>query len=101
MAILTPQIVDANSPTAVTDDLSLTTETIVTLSTFHETGNKDNYRVVLQQSPIEAGGKWREVGKIINGVGSVTTVVSAQRVRGRVHSVEGTASSVEIHIVAK
>jgi hypothetical protein len=96
------EVIDANNESAVSNALTLSsTETTVTLSVFHDSGSQDNYRTVIQQSPRDTGGKWREVGGIINGIGSTTVVIAAERVRAKMHTAEGSASSVEIFIVAK
>ena len=101
MTVSISETLDANSTSSVSAPLALTTETIVTLYVFHVTGSNDNHRVVLQASPTVSGGNWRQVGKIINGIGASTELVSAERIRAKMFSAEGAASSVEIHIVAK
>lgn len=98
---LAPEILDANDSNAISAALALTDETLVTLYVFHETGTKNNYRTILQASPIAAGAKWRQVGSPINGAGSITVRVSADRVKAKMLSPEGSISTVEIHIVAK
>ena len=100
MAVFITEDLDADSTASVSAPLALTTETIVTLYVFHKTGPNDNHRVVLQASPETSGASWRQVGQVVNGVGMATTTVSAQRIRAKMFSVEGSASSVEIHIVA-
>jgi len=101
MAVFLTQDLDANSAASVSAELDLTTETIVTLYVFHKTGPNDNHRVVLQASPVDSGGKWRQVGQVVNGIGATTIEIAAQRIRAKLFSVEGAQSSVEIHIVAK
>ena len=101
MTVTLVDLIDANNGSATSAALTLTDETVVTLYVFHESGNSDNYRVVLQSSPLGVGGKWRQVGSVISGVGASTTVVSAVRVRAKILKAEGAAASAEIQIVAK
>jgi hypothetical protein len=100
MAVFITEDLDANSAASVSQPLALTTETIVTLYVFHKDGPNSNHRVVLQASPVGSGGKWRQVGQVVNGIGAATVSVAAQRVRAKLFSLEGADSSVEIHIVA-
>jgi len=99
-AILTDTL-NANDDTSVSAALPLITETIVSLYVFHNSGNNDNYRTVLMASPVAAGGNWRQVGQVINGVGETTITIAAQRVRAKIFTAEGTTSSITFHIVAK
>jgi hypothetical protein len=82
-------------------ELTLTTETIITLYVVPLTGDHRNHRVTLEFTP-DNGTTWIAVGDSVNGTAnSITCEIVANKVRACVCEVEGTASTIQAHILAR
>jgi hypothetical protein len=90
---------DANIKGAVTDSLTLTTQTIVSTYVTQSTGDSGNYRLTLEASPDD-GVTWFDVGETITGEGVTTCDIVATKVRVKTEEVQKSASTVLIHILA-
>lgn len=96
----TTAILNTNSLYATAAELTLTTETVVTLSIVAKTGASLNHCVILQQSPND-GTTWLDIPPPLTGLGSITHILATTKVRAKVIKVEGGTSTVDIHIVAR
>ena len=75
---------NTNVQNATAGEISLTTESVVTLYVLAKTGDHDRHRVILQGSPTASGGNWRRAGSAVRGVGAETYIIAAARVRAKV-----------------
>jgi hypothetical protein len=91
---------NTNTLDATGVELSLTTETVVTVTVLAKTGTSLNHCVILQQSP-DSGITWQDVPPPIVGEGSLTMQIVATRVRAKVKKIEGATSTVDVHILAR
>jgi photosystem II stability/assembly factor-like uncharacterized protein len=81
--------------------ISLTTETLVTLSVVPKSGTHHNHRVTIEHSP-DGGITWIPESESINGTAnSITFQVVATDVRACVCEAEGAASEVTVHLLAR
>ncbi len=93
-------ILDTNSIDATAAELALTTETLITLYVAAKTGTSFNHCTILQVCPDE-GATWLDISPPLTGVGLLTHTVAAAKVRVKVLKAEGTASTVDVHIIAR
>jgi hypothetical protein len=80
-------------------ELTLDTETVITLDVKLKSGTHNNSRIVLQHSPD--GINWLPGEDSTNGTGSVTTVLATTKVRACVLRGEGSVAEADIFITAK
>lgn len=92
--------IDTNVGEAVSGELDLTAETLVTLYSVNKTGDSNNNRVTLQTSPTAEGDIWFTENHSIIGRGKMTINTVAKRVRGCVIEPEGSASVTTLYILA-
>lgn len=79
--------------------LALTSETVVSVYVFGETGAHAKHEVILQVSPD--GIKWVDHPGSIRGEGVLTATVAATHVRACVLGSEGAVSTASYHLVAR
>lgn len=91
---------DTNSADDTAAELTITTETLVTLSVIALTGASLNHCILIQQSP-DAGTTWLDMPHPLTGLGMMTHKVAATKVRAKVLKAEGAASTVTVHLVAR
>lgn len=82
-----------------TSELTLTTETVVSLFTSLATGTHNNSRVTLEFSAD--GNVWRPGEQSTNGNGFITFIAAANKVKAVVLKGEGSAATANISIVAR
>lgn len=97
---MTAEVLDTNTLGAVTSELALTTEKLVTMYLTDKTGEHHNHRVIFQVSP-DNGTTWINCPPAILGVGVLVSEVVATKVRAKVSEIEGSASEVNIWILAR
>lgn len=92
-------VLDTNVDNTTGAEISLTTESVVSVYVLPATGTHKNHRIILQVSPD--GTKWRRFGQPIRGIGVETYIVAAAKVRPKVIRPEGTTSTVDVQLVAR
>lgn len=92
-------VIDTSSIGNVSHELSLTTETVVTLDVAILSGTHNNSRCELQHSPD--GVNWFSSGDSTNGTGTITEILSTSKVRVNVLIGEGDLASTAFYITAK
>lgn len=91
---------DTNSLDATGAEVTLTTETLITLYVVAKTGVNHNHCVILQASP-DSGTTWVPIPPPVLGIGVLTVEVAATKVRAKVLKAEGATSTVTVHILAR
>lgn len=92
---------DTNILGATAASMTLTTEKTVTLYVEPLSGTHYNHRVTLEFSP-DSGITWIAVSDSVNGTAnSITVDIVATNVRACVCEVEGEASTITVHILAR
>ena len=91
---------DTNSINHTAAELTLTTETLITLSVVAKTGASLNHCVLVEQSPDD-GTTWLDILPPLTGVGSITHSIATTKVRAKVVKAEGATSTVTIHLIAR
>ena len=86
--------VDTNSLGARTSEIDVSTSSRVCMFVKSNSGNHNTHRVQIQLSPD--GTNWFDTNEYVTGTGIRSLSVCAMEVRGRVATVEGSASSSEI-----
>lgn len=92
--------ISTNVVGATSVELTLTTETTVTLYTSLASGTHHNSRVTLEFSP-DNGTTWIEGDQSTNGYGMVTYHLVTTKVRVSVLKAEGSAATAEVFILAQ
>lgn len=100
MAILSNKSFDTNLHHNTTTELALTTETVITLYVNNKTGSHQNSRMCLEYSPDD-GVTWLTDRHQTNGIGFLTSVIAATKVRAKVCNTEGSAATADVFIVAR
>ena len=91
---------DTNSLGANGAEITLTAETLITLYVEEKTGSHNAHRVTIEYSPD--GTLWVPTQHSLNGHGNfMTEQVVAARARACVCTVEGAASTVDVHLIAR
>jgi len=94
-------VLDTNVLNATAGEISLTTESVVTLYVLAKTGDHDRHRVILQASPTASGGNWRRAGSTVRGAAIKTYTIAAERVRAKVVRPEGSTSTCDVFVIAR
>ena len=81
-------------------ELTITTESLITLFVAAKTGSHNNHRVMLQVSP-DAGTTWLNSPHSILGAGCYVVSLACTKVRAKVVEIEGATSTVDVWILAK
>ena len=98
---MTTATLDTNSLGASGAELTLTTETFVSLYAVPATGSHKNHRITLEFSP-DSGTTWVAVSDSVNGTAnSISLSIVATKVRACVCEAEGVASTTVVHILAR
>ena len=94
-AVLDTEVVDATGA-----ELTLTTETIVTLYVKGKTGTHNVHCVMLEVSP-DGGTTWLPTRCIVSLEGEASMTLVATKVRAKVIRTEGATSTVDVWLLAK
>ena len=80
-------------------ELTLTNETVITMYVQNKTGTHNNSQMTIQYSPD--GLVWIDDPHSTNGIGLMTSIVAASKVRAKLITVEGSDATADVFIVAK
>ncbi len=94
-------ILNTNDKDATAGEISLTTETMITLYVFAKDGGSGKYRIVKEVSPDDSGPVWVEVGPTLSRPGISTCPCVAKRARARVLETQGDVSTVTVTLLAR
>ena len=90
---------DTNIKGATAAEISLTSETLVSLYLFSKSGAKGAYRVGMEFSPD--GVVWVDSPDVLVGPGVITIAVVAVKARAKVFESQGAASTVTVLLLAR
>ena len=97
----TTKSINANSMGANGAEITVTGETVFTLYVIEQAGSHDNHRVTIQYSP-DNGVNWLTSPHSLNGHGDyMTETVAATKARACVCVAEGSASTVDVILIAR
>lgn len=93
-AVLDTNVLNANGA-----EVTITTQTLVTLYVNGKTGTHANHKVMLEVSP-DSGTTWVGTRATVEGEGCVSLTAVCTKVRAKVTRVEGATSTVDVWVLA-
>ena len=93
-------ILDTNNKDATAAEITLTTETILTMYVFARTGTDGDYRLSLEISP-DNGTAWLPTGNTVSKPGVLTCSCVATKARVKVIEDQGATSTVTVFLLAR
>lgn len=89
---------DSNTEGNTGTELTLTSESVVTMYVKNKTGSHHNSQMTIQYSPD--GALWLDDPHSTNGIGVMTVTVAASKVRAKLIKVEGSPATADVFMVA-
>lgn len=90
---------NTNTLNANAAQITISSETTISLYVVAKTGAEGSYRVSLEVSP-DAGTTWLEAGSTLSKPGIITCKCATTRARAKVSVAQGATSTVTVHVVA-